>query len=246
MRTPVGRRSRLSRATSENRSPSSTKICVSIPVREIRDIKEGANQAFALGAQLVEFRLDYFRNGITKELKSRLSQFSKRCIMTVRSPSEGGKFSGSERNRLEFLLQLSDLRPAYVDIELETLRRFHEELAGAFPRSTYIVSWHNFSGTPTVSKLVELYDEARSYGGFSKIIGTAKEFEDNSRILSLYGKSREKGNLIAFCMGEKGVLSRVLCVRLGSPFTYAALPGNTVESGQLTIRTMVDLGGLIA
>ena len=38
-------------------------------------------------------------------------------------------------------------------------------------------------------------------------------------------------------MGEYGILSRILCTLLGSPFTYASLV-ESVAPGQLTLREM--------
>ena len=49
-------------------------------------------------------------------------------------------------------------------------------------------------------------------------------------------------SLIGLCMGEQGVISRVLCVRAGSQFTFAAAnPGEETAPGQLTARALRDV-----
>ena len=46
---------------------------------------------------------------------------------------------------------------------------------------------------------------------------------------------------VAFCMDEVGMPSRLLCIKLGSPFTYAAFnPERIVAQGLLTFETMRD------
>src|ERR1043166_1090932 len=48
--------------------------------------------------------------------------------------------------------------------------------------------------------------------------------------------------MIGLCMGEQGVISRLLCVRAGSQFTFAAAnPGEETGPGQLTARALRDV-----
>ena len=66
-----------------------------------------------------------------------------------------------------------------------------------------------------------------------KIVTTAKSVDDSIRTLQLYSKNG-KNNLIAFAMGDNGRISRILCLYLGSPYTYVSL-GKPVAPGQLSI-----------
>ena len=53
-------------------------------------------------------------------------------------------------------------------------------------------------------------------------------------------ETRRKSELIAFSMGEIGKASRLECLKLGSPFTYAALNGNeTAAPGQWSYSEML-------
>ena len=79
------------------------------------------------------------------------------------------------------------------------------------------------------------------YSPLLKIVTTAKSIEDSIRILSLYSSIDTHINLVAFAMGDTGVLSRVLCTVVGdAPFTYASV-GAALAPGQLSIDQMKSI-----
>jgi 3-dehydroquinate dehydratase type I len=78
-----------------------------------------------------------------------------------------------------------------------------------------------------------------------KIVTFARSWEDNLRILSLIplAKTRRK-KMVAFCMGEKGKMSRIFAPCLGAPWTYASLRRERSSApGQLTVTEMRELWG---
>ena len=66
-----------------------------------------------------------------------------------------------------------------------------------------------------------------------KIVSTAKSEDDATRMLELYD-NKVKNNLISFAMGDAGKISRILCLYLGSPYTYVSL-GKAVAPGQFSV-----------
>ena len=66
-----------------------------------------------------------------------------------------------------------------------------------------------------------------------KIVTTAKSAKDSTTTLQLYSQNK-KSNLIAFAMGDNGRLSRILCLYLGSPYTYVSL-GKPIAPGQFSV-----------
>jgi 3-dehydroquinate dehydratase-1 len=72
------------------------------------------------------------------------------------------------------------------------------------------------------------------FSKYVKIVTNAKTINDASSILSLYNNS-SKANIIAFAMGDNGRMSRILCLYLGSPFTYVSL-GKPVAPGQFSLE----------
>src|SRR5260370_2661471 len=52
-------------------------------------------------------------------------------------------------------------------------------------------------------------------------------------------RTSENGSMVGVCMGEKGIISRILGLRAGSQFTFAsATPGEETAPGQVTGRTL--------
>ena len=79
----------------------------------------------------------------------------------------------------------------------------------------------------------------RKFSDMVKIVTVAKNVSDVSRLLSLYS-IKSKSKLIAFCMGEQGKFSRILCLHLGSSFTYVSL-GKAIAPGQFSVNEIKSL-----
>lgn len=99
-----------------------------------------------------------------------------------------------------------------------------------------IRSSHFFAGTPSDDVLRNTVEKCRKFGGeIVKIAAMATSGEDVARVLALYSsiastnsaaETQRPVELVAFSMGEIGKVSRLDCLKLGSPFTYAALNEN--------------------
>ena len=207
-----------------------TKICTSLSGRTCAELARKAGEAFAQGTDLVEFRLDLLRPPDFEKIRAALSMFVGRSILAVRSASEGGGFEGKESERVALISSLRELRPAYLDVELETLEANPSVAKGL---KNVIVSWHDLRRTPDRATLLSVIDRAASYGGLVKVVATANDAVDNLTVLSLYD---EPGvHPVAFCMGAPGVFSRVMAMELGSPLAYASLASEPTAPGQLTL-----------
>lgn len=183
------------------------------------------------GAQLVELRLDYIRRPVN--LSRLLADRPCPVIATVRRPHEGGKWMRSEEDRL-ILLRTAIVDGAdYIDLE--------SDVAGKIPRygkTKRIVSYHNFHETPQdVEAIYEMI--CRLDPDIIKIATMANNPIDNIRVLRLMRDP--KFPTVAFCMGEMGLPSRLLCGKYGAPFSYASFNTERVMApGQLTWEQMVD------
>jgi 3-dehydroquinate dehydratase-1 len=100
-------------------------------------------------------------------------------------------------------------------------------------KTKLLVSWHDFKKTPKSSELKNKIKQMSKFSSNVKIVSTAKSTYDSTRMLELYN-SKGKNNLISFAMGDLGKISRILCLYLGSPYTYASL-GKAVAPGQFSI-----------
>ena len=192
-------------------------------------------------ADLIELRADYLRQ---VKLALLLKNRQKPIIVTHRRIEEGGKYKGEERKRLDVLQEATDLEGDYIDVELATERSFLRRLIRNKGRTQVILSFHDFHRTPSPKELQRLFGQmVRSGADVIKIVPFARSWEDNLSILSLIPFAREKRQkIVAFCMGEKGKMSRVFSPFLGAAWTYASLSRVKASApGQLTIDEMKEI-----
>jgi 3-dehydroquinate dehydratase-1 len=218
------------------------RICVSIVPEDAQSIEKQANRAFGLGADYVEIRFDFLKPDILRAALQAANDIKDRTIFTLRSSGEGGRFPGTEQNRLQWLLRLAEQRPMLLDVELDTLKK-NDELADFLEkqRTPLLVSWHDFEKTPPNDRIADMLSEMRTYSNYVKLVTTAKSVEDALRVLEMYDEIAMGLHPIFFAMGEAGVISRLLCTIVGNaPFTYASLEKVTAP-GQLTVQQMKKL-----
>jgi len=103
-----------------------------------------------------------------------------------------------------------------------------------------IVSYHNLSLTPPVDELYKIFQKMKEVGAdIYKFATMATDEEDNSVPLALLASFSDTAEIVAFCMGELGLMSRILAPVFGAPFTYAAaVEGKESAQGQLTVAKM--------
>jgi 3-dehydroquinate dehydratase type I len=223
-------------------------ICIPIMARTQSAALMQMERSFPL-AHILELRVDQVNNVNLEELMS-----GKQCkiLVTNRRRDEGGGFSGTERERVELLKEAVALGADYVDVEVRTGDALIEELSvkigNHHARTKWIISHHELSGTPSLRALRRRLDECRSTGAnIIKIVTYAHTMEDNLRVLGLIPYARRKGQeIIAFCMGEMGRISRVMAPLLGSYFSYASLEKGTESApGQLTVEEMKGISRIL-
>ncbi len=192
-------------------------------------------------ADLIELRVDYFKRvNLAPLLENRRKPF----IVTNRRKEEGGKYKGDGRKRLSVLQEAIDLGSDYIDVELATERSWLRGLIRNKGRTQVILSFHNFQRTPSLKELQRLCGQMIQLGAdVVKIVPFARTWEDNLTILSLipYAKERRQ-KIVAFCMGEKGKISRIFSPFLGAAWVYASLNRSRASaSGQLTAEEMKEI-----
>ena len=103
-----------------------------------------------------------------------------------------------------------------------------------------IRSYHDYDRTPPEVALRSIGERCSMFGGeIVKIVTTAHTPEDAARVMWLYSDTPAPERLIAFAMGEPGRETRLECLRLGAPFTYAAVSEDEATApGQWTTAAM--------
>lgn len=184
------------------------------------------------GAKLVELRTDWLSRepDVPRLLKDRPTP----VVLTCRRAQDGGKWRDSEEDRLRLLRTAIVSGVEYVDLE--------DDIARSIPRygtTKRIVSHHDFEGTP--HNLEKLWSTmSKMDADVIKIVTLANSPSDCVRVLKLIGNA--KIPTVAFCMGEFGVWSRIVCAKFGAPFSYAAFsPDREVAPGQLSFQDMKNI-----
>ena len=217
-------------------------ICASITEIGSKKFSKSAAQAFDMGASFLEIRFDYVESRNFSEALAVVQPFKAKCIYTLRRTNQGGKFDGSEIQRLRYLKELAYQLPMMIDVEYETLQEYPE--IGTLIKSLnlpMLLSWHDFKSTPSEVELAELLGQMSSFSNNNKLVTMANSLEDTLRVLNLYATVDKSVSLVAFCMGEIGLVSRMLCaLHPQCPFTYAAI-NRPVAPGQFTIEQMKKL-----
>jgi 3-dehydroquinate dehydratase I len=129
-------------------------------------------------------------------------------------------------------------RPMLLDVEYRTIKN-NNYLADFLTshQTPILISWHDFRCTPPKNRLLDVLNGMKMYSNYAKIVTTARETHDALRVLDLY-EDVTGLELIAFAMGEFGVISRILCTVIGNaPFTYTSVSSNTA-TGQLDLSRM--------
>lgn len=237
-----------------------SRLCVSLARPDLASLVAAAHRAAPL-ADLLEIRLDALAeaaaNPPEKALRELVAGIDKPLLFTNRPDWEGGQFQGPEEQRIIPLLGALAVGCAFVDIELRTEVTLRRRLTAAAAQGSdkdrepgrVIISWHDFTSTPdgdTLAAIVRRQQEAGAAVG--KLVTMAHSFRDVLRVLELQNLATELNfPLIAFCMGEAGMISRLATCRLGGYMTYAAAEaGEATAPGQLPAALLRQIEKLLA
>ena len=92
------------------------KICASISGTEPKEFSKSAARALNMGASFLEIRFDYIAASSFSEALAVVRPYKAKCIYTLRRTSQGGKFDGSEIQRLTYLKELASQLPMMIDV----------------------------------------------------------------------------------------------------------------------------------
>ena len=182
-------------------------------------------ESMARDNPFMEFRLDYLKQPAAALPKVRRFLDAHQyvtAIGTCRRADNGGKFKGSLASQLDVLTKANAAGCQILDVELETAAKTKPDvLARLRGKAGLIVSFHDFHATRnlelTLAKMLKIPAD------FYKVVSTATTLSDNVTMMKFLQTQSEKYALIGVCMGEQGIISRVLSVRAGSVFTFGAV-----------------------
>jgi 3-dehydroquinate dehydratase/shikimate dehydrogenase len=218
------------------------RVCLALSGDTIEDML-ATGESMARDNPFVEFRLDYLKQPLAALPK--IHRFLEThqyitAIGTCRRADNGGKFKGSLAAQLEVLSKASAAGCQMVDVELQSaLKSKPEAIARLRSRAGLILSFHDFRATRHLEETLEKM--LKIPADFYKIVTTATTLSDNVVMMKFLQTQSDRHALVGLCMGEQGVISRVLSVRAGSVFTFGAIDANAglkTAPGQISARDL--------
>ena len=204
---------------------SKSQLCQTVTATTMGELIAGRDAAAE--ADLVELRLDGVQN---PDAAGALADRRRPVLITCRPAWEGGRFDGSEEERLRLLSSALAEGAEYVDIEFRAGEPFRA-LAAREP-GRVLVSAHDFAGVP--DDLAGLARAMRRTG--TRRIKVAVMAHRLTDVLPLREIGRG-GDAVVVAMGNAGVVTRLLPGRFGSLWSYG---GQAAAPGQIPAARMVQ------
>ena len=216
------------------------KVCLALASDSADDLVNSA-ESMARDNPFLEFRLDYLKQPASAlpKIKRFLEEHRHvTAIGTCRRAENGGHFKGSLAAQLEILSKAAAAGCQLLDLEVESGSRCKPEVVARLrARAGLILSFHDFRATRVLEKtLAKMLAIPADY---YKIVTTATTISDNVTVMKFLQTQSDKHALVGLCMGEQGIISRVLGVRAGSMFTFAAVSADQrTAPGQISAQQL--------
>lgn len=219
-----------------NAASNQGKICISLCANTASELAEKIERAAPL-AEVIEVRFDcaapeQLNRSVAVALAAKAD-----ILATFRPQKEGGFRNISDEERNEFWNAGNELGFWGADFEEDLIKVTRDA-----PCGNRIVSFHDFSGTP--SELEATYERLAATGAnIIKIAVQVNQITDAIPLWKLLERPRaENKQLVPIAMGEPGKWTRILGLAHGSPLAYASLePTSGTAPGQITAADLIDV-----
>ncbi len=228
-----------------------TKLAVPIAAKDLDQARQQVKAAISAGAEMLELRIDYIEN-LSVEMVQNLIVYVKSAgdkqipiIVTCRDKQQGGVIGYGQQLRVDVLVSALKAGAEFIDYEYdnfliaENQEAIQQELSQN-PQAHIILSVHNFETKfSDINKLhrdiLDVYPDA-----IPKLVYTANHINDCFEAFDLLHET--SGDRIVFCMGEAGLISRIIAKKLNSFITFASIDDQSATApGQLTIEQFMQL-----
>lgn len=201
---------------------------------------------YANRVDVFELRIDCLSHWECSDIANFQLHIAKPLIFSLRSIKQGGRFVGSKTQQIAQLHELAALAPAYLEVEYTIPEQVIEKIHDMYPSLRLIRSFYDYLATPheLTSLLQTLIHPACC---IIKLVTMAQSSRDCLRMLNVLqcvNVKRPRYDLVAYCMGEKGVPSQILGAALGNFFTYGHLPEPIAATDQIDVDTLLNLYNL--
>ena len=208
-------------------------------------------QAGVAGAQMLELRTDYIENLSIETVKSLIYTAQNGLseptpiIVTCRDKRQGGAIDYPLKLRIDVLTAALEAGADFIDFEYDNFLSIEsrEPLKNALSRSSkgrLILSAHDFQDK--FEDITALYRRILKAcpSAIPKLVYTANHINDCFEAFDLLNET--SGDRIILCMGQSGLISRILAKKLGGFVTFASIDDKAATApGQLTVARFKGL-----
>lgn len=225
------------------------KICVPIVGATRDEIIDEAKKIFALPADLVEWRADWYEDVFdfeqVKEILGQLRKILKEIplLFTFRTAKEGGErpiddITYVALNRVAAESGEVDL----LDVELFAGESVVEKVIGIAHQNhvKVVASNHDFERTPSKEEMISRLQKMEEMG--ADILKLAAMPNTSKDVLTLLSATEEMGGytekpIVTMAMSDLGLVSRVAGETFGSAITFGAA-GKASAPGQIPVQEL--------
>ena len=228
-----------------------TYLAVPISAESLDRASRQIREAISAGAEMLELRTDYL-DRLGRDSAAALIAEARNSIptpvpviVTCRDPREGGAGHHPQSLRIEILLAAIGAGADFIDLEFanftqsEIGQRTKSALARR-PKSRLILSAHDFQGKFADTRRLHRDIRQACPDAIAKLVYTANHINDCFDAFDLLHETQ--GDRIVLCMGQAGLISRILAKKLGSLVTFASLNEQAATApGQVTAGALKGL-----
>jgi 3-dehydroquinate dehydratase/shikimate dehydrogenase len=228
-----------------------TYLAVPIAAPDCDQAKQQIKAARAAGAEMLELRTDYLENlsvDLVKDLIAEAKGTGRKSlplVVTCRDKRQGGAIGYPHQLRVDILTSAIKAGAEFIDFEYENFLSMEnqERIRLALSRSSkarLILSAHNFK--TKFADIAKLYREVLTVypAAIPKLVYTANHINHCFDAFDLLHQT--SGERIVFCMGQAGLVSRIIAKKLNSLLTFASIDSETATApGQLTVEQLKKL-----
>ncbi len=208
---------------------SRPRICASITNSDLNAIRIVEDQV-----ELFEVRIDL----IGKNWREVALSLKKPWLACNRCVNEGGRWLGTETERIEELINALEIGASIIDVELAT-PNLRDIVKLVKKKAKCLISFHQPNCMLSFDEMKHIINRQLGSGAdICKVITTAKKFGDNFIVMKLI-KEFTGERIICFAMGDIGSVSRIFCPLIGGEFIYASIEhGKESAPGQVTVTEL--------
>ncbi|XP_019187937.1 PREDICTED: bifunctional 3-dehydroquinate dehydratase/shikimate dehydrogenase, chloroplastic-like [Ipomoea nil] len=208
---------------------NTTMVCAPLMAPSVEELINGMYRAKEQGADLVEIRLDSIKDFNPKQdLQTLLRNKPLPVLIVYRPIWEGYNLEGDDDKQLETLRLATELGADYVDFELKIAYDFKkEDRKNCNGSSKMIVSCYVENLVSSKEDLSDVVARIQSTeADIIKVVTDATDITELSKLFQLLSHCQVP--VIAYSIGERGLISQLLGPKFGGVIVYGSIEGSPV------------------